>query len=274
VTIGVFARVFPDPDPRVVAAAIADCGFDTTQLNLVALGRPTLDGLDAASARDIARAFLDRGVGIWALSGTFNAIHPDLGRRRRELDACRTLIGRAGDVGTDVVTLCTGTRDADSMWRDHPDNGTRSAWRDLRQSLDVLLEAASSAGVRLGVEPEPANVVRDALTARRLLAELGDDARHVVIVLDPAGLLSMSTVSDQQRIVGEAFDLLGPWIGALHAKDITADGYGAAGSGLLDYGLVSRLYRGLERRVPVIAQDLARDQGPGVSAFLRAVFAG
>jgi len=58
------------------------------------------------------------------------------------------------------------------MWRAHPGNLASDAWTDLRRTLDALLEAAHEAGVRLGIEPEPGNVVRDARTAARLLAEL------------------------------------------------------------------------------------------------------
>ena len=44
--LGVFARVFPSGSPEAIAAAIAAAGFTVTQLNLAALGRPTLDRSD------------------------------------------------------------------------------------------------------------------------------------------------------------------------------------------------------------------------------------
>jgi sugar phosphate isomerase/epimerase len=99
-------------------------------------------------------------------------------------------------MGAGVVTLCTGTRDPDNMWRAHSGNTDSSAWSDLRRSLDPLLEAAREAGIWLGVEPELANVVRDARTARRLLDEVGLDA-SIGIILDPANLLAPDTVDRQ-----------------------------------------------------------------------------
>ena len=98
-------------------------------------------------------------------------------------------VGLVPRLGAGVVTLCTGTRDPDNMWRAHSGNTDPSAWSDLRRSLDPLLEAAREAGIRLGVEPELANVVRDARTARRLLDEVGLDA-PIGIILDPANLLA------------------------------------------------------------------------------------
>jgi sugar phosphate isomerase/epimerase len=169
-----------------------------------------------------------------------------------------------------VLTLCTGTRDPDDMWRAHPDNRSAAAWHDLRATLDRLVPVASAAGVRLGVEPEPGNVVVDARSARRLLDELGDDARHLAVVLDPANLVTPATAADQQRILTEAFDLLGPATAALHAKDVVTSGYAAAGSGALDYDLVLRLHAGLPAPVPVIAQDLVPDDARRVHDFLAA----
>ncbi len=145
-----------------------------------------------------------------------------------------------------MVTLCSGTRDPDNMWRAHPGNLAGDAWTDLRRTLDDLLVAAAEAGVRLGIEPEPGNVVRDAPTAARLLDELGHDA-PVGIVLDPANLLSPETISRQSEILAEAVDLLGPSVVGVQAKDVAASGSAAAGAGLLDYPAVFRQLARLPR---------------------------
>jgi sugar phosphate isomerase/epimerase len=139
----------------------------------------------------------------------------------------------------------------------------------MRATFDRLLPAAATAGVRLGIEPEIANVVKDAPTAYRLLAELGADAAHVGIVLDPANLLTTATIHRQGDILNEAFDLLGEYVICLHAKDVVDAGYAAAGSGRLDYPLVFRLARHLPRAVPTIIQDASEDDAPRVAAFLR-----
>lgn len=268
--VGVFARVFPAGPAPQVAAAVHAAGFDTTQLNLSAVDRPTLDDtLGDEEAAAIGRAFTLAGVRLWGLSGTFNAIHPDRARRRRDTEACAALIARAPAMGVPVVTLCTGTRDPDNQWRAHPDNTLPEAWRELRATLEVLLAAADAAGVQLGIEPESGNVVRDTDAAVRLLAELGDDARLLTIVLDPANLLSVATLPEQQRILDDAFDRLGDHIGALHAKDVVDEGSAAIGHGGLDLDLVLERHAGLPRPVPVIAQDLTADDAPRVSRLLR-----
>lgn len=67
-------------------------------------------------------------IGVFAK--TF--VRPDLATA---LDA---VVASCRGLGTSVITLCTGTRDPDDMWRWHPDNSTPEAWRDVRAALVIL----------------------------------------------------------------------------------------------------------------------------------------
>ena len=267
--LGIFARVFRRPSADEVALAVAAAGFDLVQLNLNSFGLPTIPDVDAVDFASIRGSFDRSGVAIWGLSATYNMIAPDRAKRATSTRAATALIARAPELGATAVTLCTGTRDPDDIWRAHPDNADPSAWRDMRATLDELLPAAAAAGVRLGIEPEGANVVRDAHAAARLLAELGAEAAHVGIVLDPANLLTQATIGRQRDILTTAVDLLGEFVICLHAKDVVTSGYAAAGSGDLDYGLVFELAGRLPHRVPTIIQDATEDDVPRVVAYLR-----
>jgi sugar phosphate isomerase/epimerase len=163
---------------------------------------------------------------------------------------------------SDVATLCSGTREPEDMWRGHPENAEPEFWSDMRDTLDVLLNAAAGAGIRLGIEPEPGNLVRDAVTAARLLDELGADA-PIGIVFHSANLLSPADIGDQAAILTHAIDLLGQRIIGAHAKDIAGSGPAAAGRGNLDYHLVFRLLARLPP-VPVIAQGVPEADAPRV----------
>jgi sugar phosphate isomerase/epimerase len=271
--LGVFARIFTRLRAEDVAAAVADAGFTLTQFNLSCTGLPTLppEEMDLGFPAT-AVAFSARGVKIWGLSATYNAVDPDPERRGEATQRAKCLIDKAPGLGAEVVTLCTGSRNAEDMWRYHPDNLSEDAWRDLRATLDQLLPAAERAGVRLVIEPEPGNVVADAALGRRLLDELGEDARLVGIVLDPANLVPESAVTRQDEILRQAFAALGPQTVALHAKDVVpGGGYAAAGLGRLDYDLVFELYETLPVPVPVIIQDAVEDDVARTRDFLLAV---
>jgi sugar phosphate isomerase/epimerase len=262
--LGIFARTFRRDSPAQVAAAVAGAGYALAHWNFAAIGRQTLaaDQLFDAVRRDFDMA----GLSIPSVSATFNVIHPDADLRATQTRDAVRLIGRIPELGADVATLCTGTRDPDDMWRSHPENTTSQAWTDLRHSLDVLLEAARDAGIRLGVEPEPGNVIRDAPTAARLFGQIGADA-PLGIIFDPANLLSPATIEDQEQILTQAIDLLGPFIIGAQAKDVVESGYAAAGAGLMDYHLV---FTQLDRiaPVPLIVQDAEENDADRVRVDL------
>jgi sugar phosphate isomerase/epimerase len=272
-SLGIFARTFPRASADEVAAAVAGAGFGLVQLNLSAVGLPTLPGPGEHAGLDfgaIRRAFDDQGIGVWGLSASYNMIHPDRAVRDAQTAAAVALIGRAPELGATAVTLCTGTRDPDNMWRRHPGNDEPAAWHDLRASLDRLLPAAAAAGVRLGIEPEPANVISDAARARRLLDELGGDAGLTGIIFDPANLVTVETAGNQADILRNAATLLARSIFCVHAKDVVVSGYAAAGTGRLDYGLIFELLAGMPAGTPLIVQDAAEDDVARVRDFLLA----
>jgi sugar phosphate isomerase/epimerase len=274
--LGIFARTFPRSSADEAAAAVSRARFGLVQLNLSAVGLPTLPAPDEHEALDfgaIRRAFDARGIGIWGLSASYNMIHPDPVVREAQTAAAIALVGRAAELGVTAVTLCTGSRDPDNMWHRHPGNDEPAAWNDLRASLDRLLPAAAAAGVRLGIEPEPGNVISDAARARRLLDELGSDAGRCGIIFDPANLVTVDTAGQQADILAETAGLLAGSIFCVHAKDVVGSGYAAAGTGKLDYGLVFRLLADLADLAggtPLIVQDAAEDDVARVRDFLLA----
>jgi sugar phosphate isomerase/epimerase len=269
--LGIFARTFMRDSPAAVARAVADAGFDLVQLNLNSFGLPTIPDQDVLASTDfeaVRDSFTEQGIAIWGVSVTYNTIHPDAGVRRRLTEAACQLIARVPELGARFATLCTGTRDAGNMWRTHPGNVDSGALRDLRMTLDQLLEAATAVDVRLGIEPEPANVICDARRAASLLRDLGPDAEHVAIVLDPANLIDATTAASQRFVLTDAFETLAGSIECVHAKDVVASGFVAAGAGLLDYDLIFELRSRLPRAVPVVVQDVAEHDARRVRDML------
>jgi sugar phosphate isomerase/epimerase len=261
--IGIFARIFRRDTAGEVAAAVAAAGYSLAHWNFAAIGLPTLaHDVDGAAYVTVRSAFDAASLAIPSVSVTYNMIHPDADFRAAQTAAAVRLIAQVPTLGANVATLCTGTRDLENMWHGHPDNLTAQAWSDLRRSLHALLDAADLAGIRLGVEPEPGNVVIDAPTAARLIDEVGDDA-PMGIIFDPANLLRPDILDQQQQILTEAVDLLGDHILGAQAKDVVRSGYSAAGMGGMDYLLVMQL---LERiaPVPLIVQDAHEDDAARV----------
>jgi sugar phosphate isomerase/epimerase len=267
--LGVFAKTFPGSDPDTVLKSAAEAGFATVHYNMVCSGLPSMpDVISPDVAAAISRAARKREVAICGVSGTFNMIHPDPDVRRRGLERLDVIARSADAMGTDLVTLCTGTRDAEDRWRGHPDNATPEAWQDLRVVMAEAVAIAEKHDVRLGIEPELANVVSSAALARRLIDELQSD--RIRVVLDPANLFDVQMPDARRRLVSEAIDQLADLIVVAHAKDRAPDGAATApGTGVVDFDHYLRELEAIGFRGPIVAHGFAADDATNVARFLR-----
>jgi sugar phosphate isomerase/epimerase len=267
--IGIFAKTFAGSDPDAVLGAVKEAGFVATQYNwscsgLASVPEQVPDGL----AEDVTVATKAHGLSMAAVSGTVNLVHPDPEVCQAGIEALTNVIRTAPSIGAPVVTLCTGSRNADNQWAAHPDNQSSQAWADLLHAMERLVPVAEEAGVQLGVEPELANVVNSAAAARRLIDTLGSKA--VAVVFDPANLFEVASLDEQQHIIGEALERLAGDIVIAHAKDRTEDGtFVPAGQGVLDYAFFLKRLKAVGFNGPLITHGLEADEAPGVAAFLR-----
>jgi sugar phosphate isomerase/epimerase len=271
--LGIFAKTFAGESPGVVFGAAASAGYRAVQYNMACSGLASMPEVIPDGVADAVRtAAATAGVEIAALSGTYNMIHPDLEQRQRGLSRLEVIAAAAARMGSPLVTLCTGTRDPHDQWRWHADNSSADAWRDLIDSMLHAVTIAERHGVKLGIEPELANVVSSAHRARKLLDEVASPVLQIVI--DPANLFEVASKKDQERIVAEAIELLGNEIAMGHAKDRLADGqFAAAGKGVLDYRHYLHCLAQAGFDGTLVTHGLSADEAPAVAAFLAAQIA-
>ena len=271
--LGIFARTFARSSPEEVFDALVGYGLGETQFNMSVAGlSPLSDEIAPALADRVRVAAAERRISLAAVSGTFNMIHPDIGVRRDGLRRLGVLAGACERLGTSTVTLCTGTRDPEDMWRRHPDNERTEAWRDLLATMQEALETAEEHGVTLAFEPEAGNVVASAAKGRRLLDEMRSprlkvimDAANLFDAEDPARRLSRS-----EEILDEAFELLGGDLLLAHAKDVKGSGeVVAAGKGDLDFDLYLKHLSEAGYGGPLVMHGLAEEEVEGSLVFLR-----
>jgi sugar phosphate isomerase/epimerase len=269
--VGIFAKTFTRKTLDATLNAIRARNLKYVQFNMACVGLPSMTDEIHAGLRDrIRRAFAVRGLRMAAVSGTFNMIHPDPVKRQEGLKRLNVLASACRDLGATNITLCTGTRDPDDMWRRHADNDTPDAWSDLLGSMREAVRIADEHDVTLAFEPEVANVVDSAQKGRRLLDEIGSP--RLKVVMDGANLFHAGELAKMHEVLDEAFDLLGKDIVLAHAKDLSRDGeagHEAAGTGLLDYDHYLALLRGSGYNGPLILHGLKESQVDDCVAFLR-----
>jgi sugar phosphate isomerase/epimerase len=273
--IGIFAKTFMRPSLTATLDAVLAAGLRVVQFNMACAGLPSMpDTIPPELAASIRRELAARGMWMAAVSGTFNVIHPDHEERAVGMRRLRALAAVCQTIGTSVITLSTGTRDAEDMWRAHPENTSPAAWQDLLDAMRQIAAIGAEFGVMMAFEPEVSNVVDSARKARQLLDELGSP--HVKVVMDGANLFHTGELPAMARILDEAFALLGADIALAHAKDLSQDGaagHEAAGQGVLDYARYLCLLARSGYVGPLILHGLSETQVKGCVRFLQAQLA-
>lgn len=268
---GIFAKTFSRPGLEAVLDAVAAHGLRVIQFNCSCLGGPSLpDAIAPETAAHVRQECERRGIAMAAVSGTFNMIHPDIRQRRDGLRRLDVLAGACSHLGTSVITLCTGTRNPDNMWRAHPGNASAGAWQDLRESMDEAIAIAERHEVTLAIEPEVTNVIDSAIKARRLLDEV--QSPRLKVVMDAANLFHHGELTRQDEILRASVAVLAPDMVLAHAKDLVQDGEAgdrAAGTGVLNFPLYLGLLHRSGYRGPLILHGLAEEEVAASVAFLR-----
>jgi len=269
--IGIFAKTYVRLTLEETLDAVKASSLDCVQFNMACAGLSSMpEEITPECAARIKHAHESRGLVMAAVSGTFNMIHPDSGKRAEGMRRLAVLAAACGQLGTQVITLCTGTRDPENMWRRHPDNDSAQAWEKLHLSMSEALEIAERNNVILGIEPEIANVIDSAVKGRRLLDEM--KSPRLKIVIDGANLFHRGELARMDEILREAFDLLGRDLILAHAKDLDRDGAAgnkAAGRGVLNYDLYLRLLEHVHYSGPLILHGLEESEVPLSVSFLR-----
>jgi sugar phosphate isomerase/epimerase len=269
--LGIFSKTFVRDTSAEALDAVATHGLTCVQFNFETAGLADLpDRFDPDLCRRIRDELASRGLFMAAVSGTFNMIHPNEEERAAGMRRLRALAAACTELGTLVITLCSGTRSEGSMWRAHPDNAEPDAWRDLLAAMEEAADIGEQEGVTLAFEPEVSNVADSARKSRRLLDEIG--SQSLKVVMDGANIFHKGELPRMTDILREAFDLLGDSVALAHAKDLDRDGEAghlAAGTGLLDYDLYLSLLGNLTDEVPLILHGLEEQQVSESVAFVR-----
>ena len=266
--VGIFSKTFSRPTLDESLDAIRAAGFGCVQFNLQTVGLPTMpESLDSDLCDRIRLAMGAREIEVSALSGTFNMIHPNAEEQQSGMASLRVLANACESLGTSLITISTGTRNADYMWAGHAENVSEDAWRDMIVSIAEATEIAEQAGVTLVFEPELSNVVSSAKKARRMLDEIRSS--HLKVVIDGANLFHVSEKDRMHEILDEAFDLIGKDIALAHAKDLSAEGFSAAGKGILDYDRYISLLQSIGFTGGLILHSLDESDVPACHQYLK-----
>jgi L-ribulose-5-phosphate 3-epimerase len=258
--LGCRGHDFGQNDLAGLAELVTGKGFDCLQLApaKAIAGFTELPGgrIDPGFASRATAAFQARGLRISVLGCYINPIHPDPDKRRAQLDRFKAYLQASVLFGTPIVATETGSLNADCSA--HPGNGGKEAFEALVASVAGLAAAAEEAGAIACLEGVTSHVAGSPARLARVLKAVASPSLKVI--LDPVNFLDASNLGRAREIIEEAFELLGPDILVLHAKDCRLDGGSLrilpAGQGILDYGSILSALADANPQADILLEDL------------------
>ncbi|MFG2026009.1 sugar phosphate isomerase/epimerase family protein [Streptomyces sp. NPDC048825] len=196
---------------------LADLGYDGVGLTLDHMHLDPLAPDLATRTRRVARRLDELGLGVtietgaryvldpWRKHGP-SLLDPDPDQRARRVDLLIRAVQIAGDLGAHAVHCFSGIAPEDT------DEDT--AWKRLAETLAPVLDAATTAGIPLAIEPEPGHLLATLTDFHRLRRTLGSpDA--LGLTLDIGHCQCLEPLSPAECIRAAA-----PWLRHVQIEDM------------------------------------------------------
>ena len=236
---GALSREIPAETAADLFRKAREYGFGCIQLNYASvIGEEIPPDIPDSVNREIAKEAAANRIRIAAVNGTFNMAHPDAAVRNDGLKRFEKIASSCRPLNCNLVSLCTGSRNRDSMWVTHSENDTSEAWKDMASVMEQLVLIADKYDIYLGIETEASNVINTPEKAKKLIDDF--KSPRLKIIMDSANLFLPGTAKREnvKPIISRAFELLGPRVALAHAKDIK-EGEGIEftwpGRGIIDF---------------------------------------
>lgn len=177
---------------------------------------PTTDeALTPGLAMYIKNVFARNQVDIAVLGCYLNLANPNPQQLEKIMNRYKAHIRFASWLGCGVVGTETGAPNESYTYV--PQCHGEEALQTFITNLRPIIRYAEQMGVVVAIEPVWKHIVCNPKRARRVLDEIASP--NLQIILDPVNLLDISNYQDQEAIVEEAIELLGPDVAMVHLKD-------------------------------------------------------
>ncbi len=222
--LGVRGHDMPKAPFDELVKSIADAGFCCTQL---ALGKAIRDfsvsneAMTFGMADYMKKVFEQNKVSVSVLGCYKNLANPDEQQLIKIKEAYMHHIRFARFLECGMVGTETGA--VNTEYKYTPENHTDAALHIFIENLKPMVEYAEKMGVCIGIEPVYKHIMCNVERTRKVLDAV--NSPNLRVILDPINLLNAENRNQQEKIVEEAFDVLGGEIDAIHIKDyVVKDG--------------------------------------------------
>lgn len=250
---------------------ISGKGFACTQL---ALGKAiyefnvSAEAMTPGMALYMKQIFAENKVDVAVLGCYLNMANPNREQLQKTLEIYKAHIRFAALLGCGVVGTETGAVNEDYHFEEA--NHSEEALEIFIESCREVVDYAEKMGVIFAIEPVYKHIVYDMKRAKKVLDTISSP--NLQIIFDPVNVISMENYRQQDKVLIEAFELLGKDIAVLHAKDFVIENGEVksvpSGMGELNYDLLMNLVKKHKPFMHVLLEDTKPENVLQVKDFM------
>ena len=245
----------PYNSPKEWLAQVKELGYSAVVF-------PVDSTASAATIRDYAQCCRDNDLLIGEVGAWRNVMALDPKERKANLDWNIRQLELAETVGANCCVNISGSF-AEYWDGYHPDLDTKETWDLVVSNTQRIIDAVKPTHTAYSLEPMPWMVPESPEQYLQLMKDV--DRPAFKVHLDYCNMLnSIERYRHASEFITHCFELLGPHIVSIHAKDalIVQGGLPIVinevipGAGSLDLSLVTKLAHGLGDKIPVFVEHL------------------
>ncbi len=196
----------------------------------------------------------------------------DLDLRAQRIERCRTMLQKADLMECHGIVILVGSRGAtDIHYEAHPFGFTEECRSEFRETVLRIVDGLDLAHARVMLEPWNHSFFYRPHAVREFMESI-DDAR-VRVHLDQMNMIDQDHLFQTTSYINETFDLLAPYIGGVHFKDLAWDWRRMflhldevlIGDGLIDYHTYVRRVSELPGDIACFCEHLTEEQDYAVN---------
>jgi sugar phosphate isomerase/epimerase len=243
-------------DPDALAKAHRDLGYAAAYCPNVAVSDP-------AAVRAVRDAFDRHGVVIAEVGRWVNLLDADSARRTENLRTVTDGLALADEVGALCCVDIAGSFNEKVWFGPHPENLSPRFFDAAVENARKIIDGVKPRRAKFAYEMMGWALPDSPDAYRKMLKAV--DRKAFAVHLDPCNLVnSPARFYDNQALLNDCFDKLGPWIVSCHAKDLAWETEMnihfrevQPGLGKLDYTTYLRRLARLPQRPPLMIEHLA-----------------
>lgn len=251
-------------------------GFCCTQL---ALGKAVYDFkvnngmMTPGFAMYIKELCIEHKVDICVLGCYLNLCNPDPVKLEEIVEKYKAHIRFASVLGCAVVGTETGA--VNTEYKFESANHSEEALEIFIKNLRPIIDYCEKMGVIFAIEPVYKHVVCNVERARKVLDAI--NSPNLQIIFDPVNLLHVGNIEEQDKIIEDAFEILGDDIAVIHCKDYRVEGDELisipAGQGSFNYPLLMKYIKERKPYIHISLENTSPENAIQTRDFMNELYA-